>query len=1195
LKAAGAEKTLLDVIQKRLDKDAAEKAAAEKAAAAAAVAAAATAALSAATGPESTPDPEPEPEPERELEPAPKPTPPKLPRPESKQSPLPRTARDLEVAAEEVPADRAALDADVEAMVKEHLDNPDASQTLTMQMWDFGGQKLFLMLHHLFLEPEGIYLVVFNGQELVLEVGDELVGKPLRITTEDTAAECIEYLSLWLNSIYTFAPGAPVFVVCTCRDLLTEEQQQRIEQKVGANVLDKTPCDDQVVTCDETKKDIFFVDNTDSDDASVRALRRQIETVIAEHPYIEPHVRMRMPVEWLKVLDNLTELVKSNRQRIPRNEFVEIARDCGLGTTRISLEDEVDGLLLKFHTLGLLVWHNKPSLRNMVVLDPQWLINAAATIIRDPALHQLEEIDRKLRRKLKASFTRLYEEAVLDAVMLPHIFPDPPDGTYTAEERDQLVQLFEQFVLAVPLTSVADGKRQWLIPALLKSRSLDDSPRLLQNTSITNVCFIYFYTRCGCRPGGLGNGTRCSCPALISRDTLQEDGFLPDGLFPRVIGMLVSSHHRHNASKSVVELVPQAGQKEEKGGFILEHLPTLNAIKLSTVPGNPLGVYRGVIAAIDESIAMIGDGLSDRLHLQLLLQCPSQHGDGFVRKECLDDSGGADVTNIIVGGTLFAVAQLRRDPPFNSWYDAVGGSPRYDVFISYKHGNDSAFAEKLYDCQQHAAIGPSGRRPRVYLDKKRSASELGKQLRNNLLDALCHSRVVVPVISCSFLESMETTNGCCDWLLLECWAMVELFDLRQNDPGRTIDVVISRICPIAVGFGDGDGNLVGGIFDDEQKQRYVAAMPSTVHGPTHLELTAYFQQAGLVLPETPKTVQEIVRRLLGFAGIDRASSEHSNATRSPAVKEEEWYSDQIRILCDDAVPLPVGVALSVDRPSHAASPDAAVAALESTPNSDLAVTQPAHAAPPGTEPHAVHTFGPTNSPEARIDDISPEGPRPSTAIDPASSLNPVLEARGENLWDMFLSHCQAEAGQQTAILADQLELRGLNSWFDQWNMKGSEATGVIDVTKAGMMKGVQQSAVFVLVLTKSVFTRPFCRLEIITAIKAGKPIVTVMETDPRFDPIDFSTIKQGVPGGFHKIIDRITSEVCATPIRRDGEERKLMLSKIFGTYVRGLAKAVSFTQVEIAEAEAALDAQSDRPVPEDTHPIHSWFASVLAP
>ena len=777
LKAAGAGKTLLDVIQKRLDKDAAV----------------ATATVTAAAA---TPEPEPKPA----LEPAPEPRP-KLP--ESRQSPQPEPARTLEAAADAVPANRAALDADVEAMVKEHLDNPDASQTLTMQMWDFGGQKLFLMLHHLFLEPEGIYLVVFNGQELVLGVGDELVGKPLRITTEDTAAECIEYLSLWLNSIYTFAPGAPVFVVCTCRDLLTEEQQRSIEEEVGSNVLDKTPCFNQAVRCDETKDYIFFVDNTDSDDASVRALRKQIETVIAEHPYIAPHVRMRMPIEWLKVLDNLTELVKSNRQRIPRNDFVEIARDCGLGTTRISLEDEVDGLLLKFHTLGLLVWHNKPSLRNMVVLDPQWLINAAATIIRDPALHQLEEIDRKLLRKLKVSFTRLYEEAVLDAVMLPHIFPDPPDGTYTAEERDQLVQLFEQFVLAVPLTSVVDGsERQWLIPALLKSRSLDDSPRLLQNTSVTNVCFIYFYTRCGCCSDGLGNGTRCSCPALISRDTLQEDGFLPDGLFPRVIGMLVSSHHMHNASKSVVELVPQAG---DKGGFILEHLPTLNAIKLSIVPGNPLGGYRGVIAAIDESIAMIGDGLSDRLHHQLLLQCTSKHGDGFIRKECLDDSGGADVTNLQMGGTLITVAQLRRDPPFDSWYDAVGalcGSPRYDVFISYKHGNDSAFAEKLYDCQQHAAIGPSGRRPRVYLDKKRSPSDLGKQLRNNLLDALCHSSVVVPVISGSFLESMKTTSGCCDWLLLECWAMVELFDLQQKDAGRTIDVDISRICPIAVGFGD---------------------------------------------------------------------------------------------------------------------------------------------------------------------------------------------------------------------------------------------------------------------------------------------------------------------------------------------------------------------------------------------------------
>ena len=275
----------------------------------------------------------------------------------------------LEVATESAPVNRDALDAEVEAIVKEYLDNPDASQTLTMQMWDFGGQKLFLMLHHLFLEPEGIYLVVFNGEELVLEPGNPLVGKPLRTATKDTATECIEYLSLWLNSIYTFAPGAPVCVVCTCRDKLTEEQQRHIDTILEDDVLAKTPCWAQVEKCPETDGFCFFVDNTNCDDASVHALRKQIEEVVTTHPYIEPHVHMRMPIEWLKVLDQVTELVKSNRQRITRQAFVDVARDCGLGKTRISLDEEVDGLLLKFHTLGLLAWYNQPRLRNVVVSD----------------------------------------------------------------------------------------------------------------------------------------------------------------------------------------------------------------------------------------------------------------------------------------------------------------------------------------------------------------------------------------------------------------------------------------------------------------------------------------------------------------------------------------------------------------------------------------------------------------------------------------------------------------------------------------------------------------------------------------------------------------------------------------------------------------------------------------------------------
>ena len=49
----------------------------------------------------------------------------------------------------------------------------------------------------------------------------------------------------------------------------------------------------------------------------------------------------------------------------------------------------------------------------------------------------------------------------------------------------------------------------------------------------------------------------------------------------------------------------------------------------------------------------------------------------------------------------------------------------------------------------------------------------------------------------------------------------------------------------------------------------------------------------------------------------------------------------------------------------------------------------------------------------------------------ATSLAAVESARGSNWWDVFISHAQAESGQQSALLAELLIQKGLKVWHDQ--------------------------------------------------------------------------------------------------------------------------------------------------------------------
>lgn len=62
-------------------------------------------------------------------------------------------------------------------------------------------------------------------------------------------------------------------------------------------------------------------------------------------------------------------------------------------------------------------------------------------------------------------------------------------------------------------------------------------------------------------------------------------------------------------------------------------------------------------------------------------------------------------------------------------------------------------------------------------------------------------------------------------------------------------------------------------------------------------------------------------------------------------------------------------------------------------------------------------------------------------------------------------------------------------------------------TEEGMVDGVTGSCVLVLLLTRGVLARPFCQLEIRTALKNNVPVLLLHETDPRHGGDDVKVIE----------------------------------------------------------------------------------------
>jgi GTPase SAR1 family protein len=90
---------------------------------------------------------------------------------------------------------------------------------IVFSTWDYGGQHIFRIVHHLFLTRFAIYLAVFNMADLV---GDT--------ATEETQETCLAELHSWLNDLWMHASQAPVLPVGTHKDVAGEpEQLQQVD------------------------------------------------------------------------------------------------------------------------------------------------------------------------------------------------------------------------------------------------------------------------------------------------------------------------------------------------------------------------------------------------------------------------------------------------------------------------------------------------------------------------------------------------------------------------------------------------------------------------------------------------------------------------------------------------------------------------------------------------------------------------------------------------------------------------------------------------------------------------------------------------------------------------------------------------------------------------------------------------------
>ena len=257
----------------------------------------------------------------------------------------------------------------------------EGSDTLRLNVWDFGGQEIMHATHQFFLTERSLYLLVLNGRE----------------GGEDIDAE------YWLKHIESFGGDSPVIVV---------------QNKIGQHPFELNYRGLQA----RYRQIRGFVKTDCRDEIGLDALRKMIQDVIKEMS----EVRMQFPADWFKVKEHLESM---EADFIGYEGFRQLCSAEG-----IEDDSDRDTLCWVLHCLGIaLNYRDDSRLRDTSVLKPEWvtqgiykILNAKELAERQGELH-LNDLQQLLPRKRYPIDKHLFLLELMRKFSLCFAFPDEMD------------------------------------------------------------------------------------------------------------------------------------------------------------------------------------------------------------------------------------------------------------------------------------------------------------------------------------------------------------------------------------------------------------------------------------------------------------------------------------------------------------------------------------------------------------------------------------------------------------------------------------------------------------------------------------------------------------------------------------------------------------------------------------------------
>jgi len=416
---------------------------------------------------------------------------------------------------------------------------------LEFTIWDYGGQNIFYTLHHLFLTSYGVYLLVFDMSQVVRY-------NEIRNVTNT--------LKFWLNSIQIHAPGAPVLIVGTRLDTIESETQFRDLDELMIPLVERGNFEDVVKNING--RYYFPLDNTTRE--GISDIQETIERVTREQSFVKQLVKL----SWLQCLDTMLESV---------NPWLSLPDVVSIGEkiAGITSSVEIDDMLALFHELGMVLhFTGTDALNQIVIIQPQWLIDKIGCVIKDPDIHDFPSSVQE--SGLTEELNTFLESGIISKDLVQHL--------WRGEQVDFLVDLMRRTLI---LSDWKFSKEpMFLIPSMIIEESRHDLDALESGKAI---CLFDF-----------------------------SDGFLPLGVFERLVCLLVQHSSSNDGSKQ-----PQLGRNfshiylNKRNGveLLIVQDPVDQVVKLLVSEPEDASLCFNIVIAIIRKIN--SEAMHNRLNYQL--------------------------------------------------------------------------------------------------------------------------------------------------------------------------------------------------------------------------------------------------------------------------------------------------------------------------------------------------------------------------------------------------------------------------------------------------------------------------------------------------------------------------------------------------------------------------------------------------